>query len=151
MNAVLNKNASISVSESIINDETRTIDSTQLGIGECYAQGDLYFIRISKLPKEAEIRSNRQLAEGETQGSRHICTKGNVYTIPADVLIKQIKSDAKVDVGENYIGPVIQTVDGEAYIEHPEHGDHCYKGDITLVTVYQRSLDAEEREARVRD
>lgn len=57
----------------------------------------------------------------------------------------------KADPAENYIGPVVQTEDGVAVIEHPEHGDHRYEGDQVLAVVFQRALDAEEREQRVLD
>jgi uncharacterized protein (UPF0335 family) len=36
-------------------------------------------------------------------------------------------------------------------LTHPEHGNHGFPAKTVCAVVYQRNLDAEEREARVRD
>jgi len=131
--------------ENVTNDDAVTVTESMLGIGECHAQGDLMFVRLGGLPKGSKPRDNRQLAEGTTQGSRHICEVGEVYDCDAAMVAKLINVNAR------YVGPIIRTVDGRADVTHPEHGDHFYRGDMVLACVFQRSLDAEEQEQRVRD
>lgn len=141
------KTKSAPVTENIINDETVVFTDPSVVV----EQGDLYFVAIAGLPKSAKPRANRQLADGATQGSRHICTIGNVFDANVSELIKMIRTATGKTIEEQYIGPVFQSVGGRAYIEHPEHGDHDFQCDVTRVTVFQRSLDAEERAARVAD
>lgn len=140
--------------ENVTNDATRVITDAMLGIGESYAQGDLVFVRIGAMPKSARPRTDRQLAEGDTQGSRHICTVGQVYDADRAEVSRLIlnATGGEVDIQPNYIGPVVVSDDfAGAVIEHPEHGDHRYEGPMVLATVFQRALDVEEREARVQD
>lgn len=137
--------------ENVTNDATRTITDAMMAVGDNYAQGDIYFVRIRNLPKSAKPRKSRQLAEGDTQGSRHICAIGDVYDCDPAEVVEAISAACGCDVGEQYVGPVVRTADGVALVEHPEHGDHRYDGDMVLACVFQRSLDAEEREQRVRD
>lgn len=139
--------------ESIINDEPRTFDDASFPIGSVAAQGDLYFIRIGKMPRGSEVRVNRQLAEGNTQGSRHIVETGDVFDCQPEEVLKAIQSVCKgtTDLQSRYIGPVFRTVEGLADVVHPEHGDHFFRGEMILATVFQRSLDAELREQRTRD
>jgi len=137
--------------ENITNDATRTVTDAMLGVGECQAQGDLYIVRLPGLPASARPRRDRQLADGNTQGSRHVCTVGDAYDADADELVRMIRTATRCGVGRQYVGPVIRTVEGKAYVEHPEHGDLDFRGDMVLAVVFQRALDAEEREARVAD
>lgn len=54
--------------------------------------------------------------------------------------------------GLRYIGPVfVGTVLKNAVLDHPEHGNHVYKGDMVIASVFQRNLNAEEREQQVID
>ncbi len=115
------------------------------------AQGDLYFVALPRLPRSAKDRKSRQLAEGDTQGSRHMLTIGDVFDADAAEVAAMIEKSAGVKVDARYIGPVFRSADARAYVEHPEHGDHDYQCETVRATVYQRSLDAEEREQRVRD
>lgn len=134
--------------EAIVNDAPRTF--ADFPVGTVAHQGDLMFVRIATMPA-GKPRKNRQLAEGTTQGSRHVLKGGEAFDCdPGDVakLIGQACRGVKVDA--RYIGPVFRTGEG-ATVEHPEHGDHVYCGDWAIATVFQRSLDAEEREARVQD
>ena len=55
-----------------------------------------------------------------------------------------------VRVAEAYIGPVFCTKAGVADLVHPEHGNHHYRGEMSIAVVYQRNLDVEEREERCR-
>lgn len=140
--------------ENVTNDAPRLIGEggEAIDVGDCYPQGDLYFVRLHARPRTAKPRGNRQIAEGDTQGSRHVCTVGRVYDADAAEVQRMISAANGVQVGAEYIGPIVTTDDsGKAVVEHPEHGDHHYAGQIVLGTVFQRSLDAEEREARVAD
>jgi hypothetical protein len=139
--------------ENVTNDDARTVTKAMLGVGDCHAQGDLYFVRIGTMPISAKPRGNRQLADGNTQGSRHVCAIGEVFDADAGEVqgIILAATKGRVNVGLPYVGPIVRTADGRALIEHPEHGDHDYRGDVVLACVFQRSVDQEEREARVAD
>ncbi len=136
--------------EAIFNDDPRTF--TDFPIGTVAHQGDVMFVRIASMPA-GKRRKNRQLAEGTTQGSRHILNGGEVFDCEPREVARLINAACRnVNVDARYIGPVFLTKDGEADVTHPEHGDHCYRGENWVIaTVFQRSLDAEERESRVQD
>lgn len=142
----------VQVPESIVNDEPRTLDEASFPIGSVACQGDLYFVRIHRLPKSAKPSERRQLADGNTQGSRHVVSRGNVYACPPVDVVKAIQAACpKVAVDARYIGPVFETLEGECDVVHPEHGDHLFRGRMVLATVFQRNLDSEEREQRTLD
>lgn len=137
--------------ETIVNDSSKLHASFE--VGDVAHQGDLIIVRIAALPKSAKPRSNRQLADGNTQGSRHVMERGDVYDAkPADIaeLVCQATS-LTIPVG--YIGPVIVSpVDPSADdLTHPEHGNQGFPAGAVCAVVYQRNLDSEEREARVQD
>jgi len=138
------KTASIPVAENIINNQTRTFTDTPAST----RQGDLYFVAISGLPASARPRDDRQLADGNTQGSRHMCKTGSVYNADKDEVAALIHEAMGVEIDTKYIGPVFK---GPAYVEHPEHGDHDFQCDSVFAVVVQRSMDADEREQRVQD
>lgn len=117
-------------------------------VGKSAEQGDLVFVRIADLPASVKTRTDRQLAEGDTQGSRHVVEGGDVYNADAKDVVAAIKKANGADVDAKYIGPVFV---GPCTVTHPEHGHHTYTEGMVLATVFQRSQDAEEREARVRD
>lgn len=137
--------------ESIINDSPRTFTEADFPVGTVVHQGDLILVRISELPASAKTRADRQLAEGSTQGSRHILDVGDVYNCDKRAATEAIQRGCGTNVGREYIGPVFCTAGGKADILHPEHGDHHYRGDMVIACVYQRNLDAEEREQRTKD
>ena len=138
--------------ETIINNSPRIFTEADFPIGTVSHQGDVIFVRIAKLPQSAKTRADRQLAIGNTQGSRHVLTTGNVYEADHREIVKAIAAVCKgITVGDAYVGPVFQTTDGKAYVDHPEHGPQGFEGDMTIASVYQRSLDSEERERRVQD
>lgn len=83
--------------------ETRTIH--RIEIGQHVRQGDLYVIRIKDCPTKGEI-SDRQLAPGSTQGSRHVAE--------GDVTIYRVESR---DVA---IGPIV-FASAQWRLAHPEH------------------------------
>ena len=116
--------------------------------GDVSHQGDLILVALTVLPKSAVLRHNRQLAEGATKGSRHVLIGGTVYDADKVEARKMLKADAKLDVDERYIGPVFS---GAAIVTHPEHAHQVFPEQVCTVVVYQRNLDAEEREQRARD
>lgn len=119
--------------------------------GDGTEQGDLGFICLPRLPKSAKPRKNRQLAEGDTRGSRHILVGGKCYDVDASELIRMISeaTSGKVLVGDaKYIGPVIA---GECIVEHPQHAHEVFPDHPCTAVIFQRNLSSEEREQRARD
>lgn len=108
-------------------------------IGDSWRQGDIYITRLNGVPAgSARVeKPDRQLAPGNTQGSRHClqslrCVK--VFRVPNAGMLD---------------GPVLDI--GEANtITHPEHGDVALQPGVYGIS-YQRDLDAEDRERRVLD
>ena len=153
MNATTRKRAANTTKpEQLITDAPRTFTEADFPIGTAAHQGDLILVRIADLPPSAKPREDRQLALGNTQGSRHVLQTGTPYDCPAAYVSNAITAVCPgVAVQAAYIGPVFATKDGAADLLHPEHGDHHYRGDMVIAVVYQRNLDAEEREQRVQD
>ena len=137
--------------ERIANDDSKLLET--FGIGDVSHQGDITIVAIAALPESAKSRISRQLAEGDTQGSRHVLTRGDVYTASPSEVARLIKAATNCDVAEQYIGPVFvspanPTADD---LTHPEHGNQGFPAGTVCAVVYQRNLDAEEREMRTRD
>ena len=61
--------------ESIVNDAPRQFDD--FPVGSVSHQGDVILVAIAGLPTGAKVRTNRQVADGTTQGSRHILEGGD--------------------------------------------------------------------------
>lgn len=138
--------------EQIVNNAPRTFGEADFPIGSVAHQGDLILVRIESLPRRRSERKERQLAIGNTQGSRHVLDRGDVYDGDAAEVAQLIANACPgATIDRQYLGPVFGTTAGEADLLHPEHGHHHYRGEMTIAVVYQRNLDAEEREARVRD
>jgi len=116
-------------------------------------QGDLILVAIAKLPKSAKPRKNRQLADGDTQGSRHVLERGEVFDCKASEVVKAIKAATGCDVDKKYVGPVFRSPEEPTAndLTHPEHGNQGFPAGCVIAVVYQRNLDAEERERRTRD
>lgn len=132
--------------ESVRNDEAK--DMTTFAAGDAMPQGDLYIVGLPRMPRNAKPRENRQLADGNTQGSRHVHENGELFDADTQELATLIGEATGAVVDRKYIGPVFRG----GSIRHPEHGDHeNYPKDVPCVVVYQRSLDREEREQRVQD
>lgn len=139
--------------EKMHNDDPVTITDAQMDVGENVDQGDVKIVRIKSLPKNRTVRQNRQIAEGSTQGSRHVLEVGDLYDSPPEDVAAAIKEACGIEIGTQYCGPVFATKNGCADLTHPEHGNHCYRGEnMSFASVYQRNLDAEEmQERRARD
>ena len=132
-------------SELIINDEPRRFED--FPIGSVSHQGDVILVAVDGLPDSAKTRTNRQVADGNTQGSRHVLVGGEIFDCTASDVAARIFRATKKRVDERYIGPVFQG----GNLTHPEHGDQSFPDDCTIAVVYQRSLDSEMREQRVLD
>lgn len=137
--------------EAIVNDAPKLHATFEPG--DVSHQGDLIIVAIHKLPASAKLRKNRQLADGDTQGSRHILEHGDVYDCDRAEVVVAIKKANGVIVNERYIGPVFVSPESptENDLTHPEHGNQGFPDGTVCAVVVQRSLDAEEREQRVAD
>lgn len=139
--------------ESVVNDDPKLFDDYPPGT--VAHQGDLIIVGIPELPKSAKPRKNRQLADGNTQGSRHVLTRGELFDAdPAEVaaLIKQATKSSDL-IEAKYLGPVFTAPESPTAndLEHPEHGNVGFPAGTHCAVVYQKNLDAEEREQRTRD
>lgn len=97
--------------------ETRFAD--KLAIGEVIHQGDIYLQKIEKVPPFASLSQTRQLARGNSQGSRHIVS-GSCLVWNTDTLGKKLTTD----YGTTIVGPVIESPDEYVTVTHPQHADH---------------------------
>lgn len=118
--------------------------------GDVAEQGDFYLVCIEKMPKSAKPRNSRQIAEGETKGSKHVVEGGEVYDANAKECVALIKkaTNGAADPGEEYISAVFT---GPCVLTHPQHQHQSFPKDTVIVSISQRNLDAEEREIRARD
>lgn len=119
--------------------------------GDIAHQGDLIFVCLSSpIPNRAKPRASRQLAEGDTQGSRHTLDGGECFDIPVGEVARLVNdaTGGRVRPTEQCCGPVFT---GPATVRHPQHQDQSFPADTVTAVVYQRNLDAEEREIRARD
>lgn len=115
--------------------------------GDSAFQGDIIFVVLGKLPAGAKIRTNRQLAEGTTMGSRHVVEGGAVYDCEAEAVAKEIKRLTGKSVATDFIGPVFTG----GTVTHPQHEHHVFRDDCIVAVVFQRNVDAERRIIRARD
>lgn len=137
--------------ERLVNDEPKLLEA--FTPGSVAHQGDLIIVGLSSLPASARPRANRQLAEGDTQGSRHVLKRGEIFDADPIEVSKLIHAITGTIVEAEYIGPVfISPADPTAAdLDHPEHGSQGFPPGTICAVVYQRNLDHEERESRVRD
>lgn len=108
--------------------------------GDYWRQGDIYITLLAAVPQTAEkvqAPASRQLAPGDTQGSRHCLDSLD----GADW--HRLKQATEFD------GPILALAT-ERTVTHPEHGHVILPPGVYAIT-YQRNLDQEEREARVQD
>ena len=135
----------------LVNDEAKLLES--FAVGDVSHQGDLILIAIATLPNSAQPRANRQLADGTTQGSRHVLERGDVFDCDAADVVFAIKAATKCDVDDRYIGPVFVSPEQPTAndLAHPEHGNQGFPAGSVIAVVYQRNQDAEEHEQRVMD
>jgi hypothetical protein len=101
-------------------------------------------IRDAAKPKESTLKAlpgcvgkkskTRQLASGETQGSRHVA-------VGDEVLVFEPAKDASVLIGPTVASPK------RFVIEHPEHGHVDLPAGVYQIT-YQRDWKREQQEIR---
>lgn len=118
--------------------------------GDCCHQGDLILVCIEP-PKALTRRKNRQLADGDTKGSRHVVVGGEVFDSNENEMVKHIAkvTNGRVSISDpKYIGPLFA---GPCVVEHPEHQHHSFPADTLTCVVFQRNVDSEERERRAID
>lgn len=115
--------------------KTERIGSPSLG--DVVRQGDLYLVCMEKLPAGKETK-DRQLAPGNTQGSRHVL-EGNV---------KIVEKCQINGVPTELCGPAFECK-GETTVAHPEHGHKILPKDTVWGVVYQRAYADEIK--RVQD
>lgn len=120
--------------------------------GEAVRQGDLYLIRLAKLPKGAVAIENPspQLVPGRTRGSRHVITAETfaacVLHAPARATEPALRSASGGREAE-FDGPVIDAV-APFEVSHPEHGHFILPPGVYAVR-YQRRYGPTTR--RVKD
>lgn len=137
--------------ENIVNNDPKLFEVFE--IGDVSMQGDICLIRISKLPKSARRRSNTQLAEGNTQGSRHVVANGQVYDHNFFEVQELIMKATGKQVDPAFIGPVFVSPDEPSAhdLTHPEHGHQGFPAGSVIATVHQRTVDTQRRMVRVHD
>jgi len=137
--------------EAIINNAPKRF--SDFPVGSVSHQGDVIFVAIPTLPASAKPRTNRQVADGSTQGSRHVVERGDVYDgLPAEIVLL-IRQATGCDVDARYVGPVFVAPSDptEHDVTHPEHGHQGFPAGTVVACAFQRNLDAEQRERRTRD
>lgn len=134
--------------ERLVNNDLKVFTDFPVPIAS--HQGDLTLVALPELPKSAKPRTNRQLADGNTQGSRHVLAGTTpVYDCdPEEVAATINRLYRGVNLQARYVGPVFTT---PALLEHPEHGHQRWDCEGVIAVTYQRNQDAEEREVRTRD
>lgn len=143
----------------VINNESRLIEVWSAGEG--VAQGDVYVLCLGygreALPAGVKPRMNRQVAEGNTQGSRHILQHGELFDVEdkaamRELILKLTNKRVNVDllecIGPVFLSPEKPTKDD---LVHPEHGNYGFPANSCNICIFQRNLDAEEQAARARD
>lgn len=138
--------------ECLVNDASKLLET--FSVGDVSAQGDLYIVGIASLPKSHKPRASKQMADGDTQGSRHILLDHiEAYDCDPEEVAALIKEANGATVEAHYIGPVFvspanPTADD---LHHPEHGNQGFPAGTICAVVIQRNLDAEEQAQRAKD
>jgi hypothetical protein len=147
MTGVKNRKQQVA-SEALINDAPRLLES--FDVGDVSHQGDLVLVRISKLPLSAQRRKRRQLAPGNTPGSRHVLKRGAAYDCESSEVAWLIRLATGCTVEIAYIGPVFVSPDNSTAndLAHPEHGNQGFPAGAVVAVVYQRNWDHEQAQAR---
>ena len=131
--------------ESIKRDSHERID---LQPGDAYPQGDVIFVPLHGQPKRHADYQGRQLAPGDTQGSRHVAEGADIELyIPdaADVIAMIARTLPRSEVQPELLGPTI--LSSGFTVTHPEHGDRTFTAIPAGChqVVYQRAYAEEIR------
>lgn len=129
--------------ESIRNADAATIET--VSAGDVVRQGDVYVIALDSIPAMASAYPGRQLAPGNTQGSRHTAQGECELFTPVEQLTLGILGRLiPASKGQqHFLGPVVKAA-APWTIAHPEHGDRTLPAGTYLVT-YQRAWAQEMR------
>lgn len=136
---VLNDVQSVSEIAERIKSDAKQKFPEAASVGDYVRQGDIYITLLAGVPAGAIRDKNpqKQLAPGNTQGSRHCLSR------MTDVTVYRLKSPTPYD------GPVLD-VAKPVTITHPEHGDWALPVGCYGIS-YQRTEDSEGRIRRVQD
>lgn len=138
--------------ERIKSGEPATIEV--MSPGDVQRQGDIMLVRLDgPLPEIGAWPHGNQLAQGDSQGSRHLAVgKGlRVYTPGPDSALTTLhRLVPATRRHRQLIGPAISTPDHPVTIPHPEHGHRTLPPGDYLVT-YQRTGASAEEVRRVAD
>ena len=118
-----------------------------LSLGDCLPQGDVYLhVADDSIPKgfyEATGDDfSLQMAPGTTRGSRHILDSRD-----------GVRQFLPKGWGPDYtglIGPKL-FMTKERVLNHPKHGPVTFEAGMVIQSTYQRDLDKENAQKRVRD
>lgn len=117
--------------------EVRRVD--RIAVGEYARQGDIYVERIADVDMNWPLGTNRQLAPGTTQGSRHVVA-GDVAirTPPEGQRVRRDGANARL------LGPQLSSA-GRVVITHPEHAHldlppGCYQVSYQLDWARQQAV-----------
>lgn len=116
--------------------------------GDVVRQGDLYLVCLESLP--AGTKTQRQLAPGNTQGSRHVAEGECVVYSPAEpqAVTRLIAALCRgAEIPPQLVGPLVEC-HGETTISHPEHGHRILPAGSTWGVVFQRAFAEEVRRAQ---
>lgn len=103
-------------------------------IGQVIHQGDVYMHRVPDDWPRGELLGTRQIAVGDTIGSRHVVSGQGfeVYAgmkLPAWVKFSRLPNSLRSRVVHALLGPVVvlraPLVEGEGLV-HPEHAHHRF-------------------------
>jgi hypothetical protein len=140
-----------SVAETAPRREVRYIKQCKVGTVPAH-QGDVYLHRVVETWPRGNILGTRQIAVGDTQGSRHVA-EGDGVTVYAGKNLPECfaaptwaASLTPKQIKDIFLGPVI-VADKRFKLTHPEHAYHCLPAGVYQVT-YQ--ADSRAR-ARVQD
>jgi len=115
-------------------------DCTALAVGDVMRQGDVYLIRVPNDWPRGKARTDRQLAPGSTQGSRHVAEE------PFGVF-DGVKLPDWFTAKGFAPGPVIVLAPGvgDGLVSHPEHLYSRHAADTTWQTSYQQDAATRQR------
>lgn len=125
-----------SVSESKADPEVRV--TRRIEIGSAIQQGDCYLTRVPDAHPRGKSCGSRQVALGNSIGSRHVAEGEDVEVFEGTKLPEGVAPPA--DVPESAIlGPVVVAPKGFV-LTHPEHAHHELPAGV-YQTTYQADLD----------
>lgn len=110
-------------------------------VGQCVQQGDVYVHRVSDTHARGKMRGSRQVAVGDTVGSRHIAEGKKVNVFEGTKLPEGCKFTG--NLARAITGPVV-VAEEDWVLTHPEHAHHSLPAGTYQIT-YQ--LDAKTQRA----